>query len=219
METLSYEKIVAILSQAHCIDSKCELFGSSKHQYKLNPPISETVIRTIEENYHFTFPEDYFYFITKIANGGAGPDYGIMSFEDSLMAGAYDDFQEAYKCSLKTPFVPRRMILEEVEDYAFSKTGFKQKPDKFFVYEKEDDDICSTDGFFVLGTRGCQWDFGLIVSGERKGQVFETDNEGAYVFIARSFNAFYQEWLDWLADTENIKRELDKWRKLLAQRK
>lgn len=213
MAVLPYDKIVTILEQAHRIDSKCELFGASKHQYRLNPPINETVVREVEEKYDFQLPEDYLQFITGLANGGAGPAYGIMPFEESLMTGAYNDFQEAYKCSLKKPFIPRRMRLEEVESYAFSKTAYEQNPDNYFIYEKEGDDICGTDGFFVLGTHGCQWDFGLIISGERRGQVFDTDNEGAYAFADHSFSAFYQKWLDWLSDTENIQRELEKWRK------
>lgn len=219
MEALFYEKIATILEQVHRIDQKCELFGASKHQYKLNPPINETIVRAAEEKYNFKLPDDYFHFITKVANGGAGPDYGIMTFEDSLMAGAYDDFQEAYKCSLKKPFLPRRMMPDEVENYAFTKTAYEQNPERYFVYEKEKDDICITDGFLVLGTHGCQWDFGLIVSGERKGQVFDTDNQGAYAFAAHSFTAFYQEWLNWLLNTENIQRELEKWQKLLSRRK
>lgn len=218
MAALCYEKIVTILEQAHRIDRKCELFGASKHQYKLNPPLNAAVVRLVEEKYNFTLPEDYFQFITEIADGGAGPDYGIMSFEDSLMSGAYNDFQEAYKRSLKTPFVPRPMMLEEVESYSFSKDAYERNPDKFFIYEKEEDDICNTDGFWVLGTHGCQWDFGLVVSGERKGQVFTADNEGAYVFETYSFCEFYQRWLDWLSDIENVQKELKMWRELLKKR-
>ena len=60
MEELFYEKIVGILDQAHRIDRKCELFGASKHQYKLNPPINETVVRAVEERYNIRIPEDYF---------------------------------------------------------------------------------------------------------------------------------------------------------------
>lgn len=219
MTELCYEKIVTILEQAHRIDRKCVLFGASQHQYKLNPPVNEASVHLVEEKYDFKLPEDYFQFITKVANGGAGPDYGIMSFEDSLMTGKYKDFQDAYKCSLKKPFVPRRMMSEEVENYAFTKASYEQDPDKYFIYEKEEDDICNTDGFLVLGTHGCQWDFGLIVSGERRGQVFDTDNEGAYAFAAHSFHAYYQKWLDWLSDIENIQRELEKWHKLLEKKK
>lgn len=172
----------------------------------------------VEETYHFTFPEDYFRFITQAANGGAGPDYGIMPFEDSLMSGAYGDFQEAYKRSLETPFVPQPMMLEEVESCSFAKDAYVQNPDKFFIYEKEEDAVCGTDGFFVPGTHGCQWDFVLVVSGERKGQIFTADNEGAYLFKAYSFHEFYQEWLDWLSDTENVQKELTMWRERLGKR-
>ena len=160
----------------------------------------------------FVFPEDYVYFITKVANGGAGPDYGIMAFEDSLMTKVNYTYQEAYKSSLKNPFIPRQMRLEEVENYAFSKAAYEQNPGNFFINESEEDGIC--DGFLVLGTHGCQWDFGLIVSGERKGQVFDADNEGAYAFVAHSFSVFYQRWLDWISNPENIQRELEKWRKV-----
>jgi len=220
MATLHYEEIAAVLEQARRLDRNCELFGASKHQYRLEPPIDAAAVRAVEEQYGFALPEDYFRFITEIANGGAGPDYGVMSFDDSMMGSAYHDFREAYKHSLKNPFTPRRMKPEEVEtSFAFGKTAYEKDPERFFVYENDEDALCPTDGFLVLGTHGCQWDFGLIVSGERKGQVFDTDNEGGYAFSADSFTAFYQRWLDWLSNPENIQRELDKWRKLSSGRK
>lgn len=218
MDKLLKREIAAILEQARRIDPKCELFGASQHQYKLNPPVSEAAVRAAEEKFCFELPEDYVQFITKIANGGAGPDYGIMRFEESFMTGVRRDFQEAYRCSLKKPFIPRRMMREEVEDYAFPPNAYEENPDKYFVCRKEDDDICGTDGFFLLGTHGCQWDFGLIVSGKRRGQVFDTDNEGAYAFSAGSFYEFYRRWLDWLSSPENLRAELEKWRRLLSGR-
>ena len=218
MAALCYEKIVAILEQARRIDQKCQLFGASEHQYKLNPPLNAAGVRLVGETYHFTFPEDYFQFITQVADGGAEPDYGIMPFEASLRSEAYNDFQEAYKRSLKTPFVPRPMMPEDVERHSFSKDSYERNPDQFLICEKGEDDICGTDGFWVLGTHGCQWDFGLVVSGGRKGQVFTADNEGAYAFEAYSFHEFYQRWLDWLSDPENIRKELKKWCELLQKR-
>lgn len=217
MAALHYEKIAEILERAHRIDRKCELFGASGHQYKLNPPLEAAVVRSIEEAYQFTFPKDYFQFITQVANGGAGPDYGIMQFEDSLGRRAYEHYQEAYKRSLKTPFAPRPMSPEEARCCSFTWDSYEENPHKFFIYEKEDS-ICDTDGFFVLGTHGCQWDFGLAVSGEHKGQVFTKDNEGAFLLKAHSFSQFYQEWLDWLSDLDNIQRELDMWHERLGKR-
>lgn len=105
----------------------------------------------VEETYHFTFPEDYFQFITKAANGGAGPDYGIMPFEDSLMSGAYGDFQEAYKRSLETPFVPRPMMLEEVESCSFAKAAYVQNPDKFLSMRKRKTPFAAQTAFLSWG--------------------------------------------------------------------
>ena len=211
MAALRYEKVAEILERAHRIDRKCELFGASAHQYKLNPPIDEAIVRSAEEKYNFTLPKDYFQFITQIADGGAGPDYGIMSFEDSFMRRDHNRFHEAYQCSLGTPFAPRPMMPEDAESCSFNKDAYEENPYKFFIYRKEKDSLCDTDGFLVLGTHGCQWDFGLVVSGEHKGQVFTTDHENAYHLLAYSFYEFYKRWLDWLSDAENIQRQLNMW--------
>ncbi len=84
------------------------------------------------------------------------------------------------------------------------------------IYEKpEPYDLCDTDGFYVLGTHGCQWDFGLVISGDRRGQVFDTDNAGAYCFVSGSFEEFYQNWLAYISDMEKLKEDLEKWRRII----
>ena len=77
--------------------------------------------------------------------------------------------------------------------------------------------MCDTDGFFVLGTHGCQWDFGIVITGEMRGQIFDTDNEGGYGFVAHNFSEFYQEWLNWLSDKEQFQKDLEKWKKILKR--
>lgn len=74
------EEVERILDQARRMDSGLEMFGASKHQYKLNPPVNLPFVRAIEEEYRFRFPEDYVQFITEIGDGGAGPGYGLFSF-------------------------------------------------------------------------------------------------------------------------------------------
>lgn len=212
------EEVIKILRQAQCIDSKFEIFGASTHRYRLNPPIRASFVRRAEEKYGFVLPEDYFRFITEVGDGGAGPDYGIKPFVNMLMEGKSprsEKFREAYLYSLAKLFVPRQMMPDEVEDYAIATIeAYKRNPDRYFVYEKMDEnDLCGTDGFYILGTHGCQWDFGLVLSGEKRGQVFDTDNEGAYGFISGSFDEFYQNWLDYISDTKKICEELERWRK------
>lgn len=198
------EEIEQILDCARAVDKKFELFGSSTHKYKLNPPIQASFIREIEGKYGFTLPEDYFRFITEVGDGGAGPDYGIQSFTEFLKEH-------------KAPYRP--MASEEVEEFSFARQAYEENPDHFFVYEKEDEnELCDTDGYFTLGTHGCQWDFGLIITGDKRGQVFDYDNEGAYSFVANSFTEFYQKWLDRIADTKGLQKELEERRKRLGRR-
>lgn len=217
---LKREEILEILKQAKCIDSKFEIFGSAKHQYRLNPPLRASFVRRVEEKYGFVLPEDYFRFITEVGDGGAGPDYGIEPFANLLIEGKSpraEKFREAYTCSLAKLFVPRQMMPDEVEDYAIATIeAYKRNPDRYFIYEKADEnDLCNMDGFYILGTHGCQWDFGLALSGEKRGQVFDTDNEGAYGFVAESFSEFYQNWLDDISDTKKVREELERWRRQL----
>ena len=213
------EETLKILSQAQKVDKKFELFGSSTHKYKLNPPIQASFVRSIEEKYGFTLPEDYFRFITEVADGGAGPDYGIQSFTEFLTEGvdSYSKrYWEEYRYSLAKPFVPRTMVADEVEEFSIAtKEAYERNPNNYFIYEEDDETkFCDTAGFYTLGTHGCQWDFGLIITGDKRGQVFDTDNEGAYCFVANSFTEFYGKWLKGIADTEEVRRELEARREL-----
>ena len=50
-----------------------------------------------------------------------------------------------------------------------------------------------------------------------RGQIFDTDNEGGYGFVAHNFSEFYQEWLNWLSDKEQFQKDLEKWKKILKR--
>ncbi len=213
------ENVIEILNQAKKIDSKYKKFGASAHKYKLNPPIRASFVHNAEERYGFKLPEDYVWFITEIGDGGTGPDYGITPFAE-LLAKNKDPhtqrYMEEYRHSLAKPFMPRRMMADEVEDYAIARREvYEENPDRYYIFEQPDaNDLCDSDGFYILGTHGCQWDFGLIVAGEKYGQVIDTDHEGAYGFVSGSFKEFYQNWLDEISDAERLRKEIEEWRSL-----
>ena len=215
-------EIVEILKQARRIDFRCELFGTSKHKYQLNPPVSASFVRTLEEKYGFSLPDDYFQFITEIGDGGAGPGYGIEPFANLVKKSPNqyaEEYQKAYLSSLKNTFSPRSMLADELEEFAIAtKDDYEKNLDKYFVYEKTDEERCHLDGFYVLGTQGCQWDFGLVTTGEMCGKVLVTDNVGAYCLEANSFEDFYQNWLDKISDAKKLKKELKERRKLFRNR-
>ena len=74
------KEVERILEQARRMDPQLEMFGVADHQYRLGSPVDLAFVRTIEEAYHFRFPEDYVQFITEVGDGGAGPGYGLYPF-------------------------------------------------------------------------------------------------------------------------------------------
>lgn len=217
---LHREKITRILTQAHQIDTNCEMFGADHHQYRLNPPVPESFVREVEEACGFTLPKDYRRFITQVGDGGAGPDYGIHPFRDFWEWGCaqtHNIFAERdrqqFRLSLTRPFLPRPMLPEE---QAHSATGnpdhYARHPERYFIVDlPEDNSRWCTDGFLELGARGCQWDYGIALNGKQRGRVFTADNEGGYLWEAYSFEEFYRRWLEWLADTEGFRQALKQW--------
>lgn len=211
--------IEEILAGARKIDPDCEAFGAAKHRYRLRPPLAADFVRGVEERLGFQLPADYFRFITEVGDGGAGPGYGIDSFADLLKPGDTPlaaSFMTAYRQSLAVPFMLRPMRADEASGYLIaSPESYQKEPERYFVYTIPDEDSpCGTTGFLMLGTHGCEWDFGLITAGERFGQVFDIDNENGCAFAAKSFDDYYQRWLDWLADEEKLQAEVNRWRQL-----
>ncbi len=215
------EKVERILDKAREIDSGFELFGAEAHRYHLNPPVPEDFVRDVEEQCGFTLPEDYRRFITQVGDGGAGPDYGIAPFRDFWKYGYFqeDRFAEhhrrGWRRSLVRPFSIRPLLWEERDNCMCDPEVYEMHPEHFFVWEKPENEWetpWSTDGFFCLGDKGCGWGYGIVLNGEKRGQLFTTDHEGGFALEAYSFNEFYSRYLERLADTRALRKELEWWR-------
>ena len=63
-------------------DTHRNILGAFQHQYQLNPVVSLKEVQQFEEEYHVELPEEYIFFLTKVGNGGAGPDYGMYSLDE-----------------------------------------------------------------------------------------------------------------------------------------
>lgn len=216
------EEVERILKQARRMDPQMEMFGVSQHQYRLRPPVDLAFVRATEEKYCFQFPQDYVQFITQVGNGGAGPGYGLYSFqfpytEEKNSRDA--KMRDAYLCRLSQELRLLPMKPSELEQWSVSEEEYKQNPQKYFVCDAGsydwDNDVPY--GFFRLGTHGCALDYGLVTAGERYGQVFTSGIEGDFELEAGSFREFYQDWLAFLADTERFQSVLDMWRKVRSR--
>ena len=60
-----------------------KVFGADGHRWRWNPPLPETKVVSFEREHGIRLPEEYRSFITTIANGGAGPFYGIFRFGET----------------------------------------------------------------------------------------------------------------------------------------
>lgn len=85
------EYIKLLVKRAGEVDKTREVFGASKHQYKLNPVVSMDNIYRFESKHNIKLPEEYVFFVTMIGNGGAGPYYGLYTLENTIMHNEYPD--------------------------------------------------------------------------------------------------------------------------------
>ena len=69
--------------RANAIISKTSSLAN-RYSLEMNPPIATEKLIEIENQYSVEFPAEYRAFITTIANGGFGPNFGLLSIERSL---------------------------------------------------------------------------------------------------------------------------------------
>ncbi|MBD5129422.1 MAG: SMI1/KNR4 family protein [Ruminococcaceae bacterium] len=207
-------EVLKILETAAAIDGDFKVFGASKHKYRLNAPVSADFVRNAQEQYGFTLPEDYFRFITEIGDGGAGEDYGLYSFKEYITKN--NPGYEKERQGLKLPLEIRPMTDEDGKYSGLAPEFFKSNREKCFFdpHYYDDDNDGFSDGCLTLGTRGCQYDFVLALSGEHRGRVFDIDNEGGFVLIADSFEEFYSRWLDKISNVDRLKGQIEFWTNL-----
>lgn len=209
---MNREDVVKVLKAAAEIDKNFKLFGASSHKYRLNDPVSVDFVRAAEEKYAFALPDDYFRFITEIGDGGAGPDYGLYSFEEFITKDKYPANEEVRQ-SLRLPFEIRPMTAEDEASSILAEGFLEQNRERCFVDPRsEGDDFDPLPrGFLVIMTRGCQYDVGIALSGEHRGQVFDIGYEGDFILTANSFEEFYRQWLDKISDHEWLKGQIEFW--------
>ncbi|MCM1165978.1 MAG: SMI1/KNR4 family protein [Lachnospiraceae bacterium] len=210
---MNRDGVLKALETAARIDKDFVVFGAGKHKYRLNEPVSVDFVRAAEEKYGFSLPEDYFKFITEIGDGGAGVDYGLYSFAEYMEKNLpNNDYYARSRQSLGLPFEIEP--LTDVTDTPVAPEFFEKHPEKCFYDKRFDDEDHDglVGGFLVLGTRGCQYDFGMALSGEHRGRIFNTGNEGDLILLSESFGEFYGDWLGKISDEAWLKEQVGFWK-------
>lgn len=185
------ERVRRILEKLEQVrKQRISCFGSEAHGFQLNPPISEKELVQFETTHQIRLPEDYRCFLTLAGNGGAGPFYGLYKLEQ------WDDFLDW------SDDIPDRMIVNQScplrPDMSRTDDWRKQFPDVLSPYQ----------GTISIGTQGCTYLTGLIVTGQFAGRVvyLDVDDQAPYVIREPDFLAWYDRWLNELLGNYDMHR-------------
>jgi hypothetical protein len=173
-----------------------KLFGSKKHEYKLNNCLSEIEIQKFEKIYQIVLPLDYRNFINNIGNGGVGPAYGLYKLEDWNL-----EIEIKNDNFLKTKFPYLEKWNSEFKGNLEDENYMESK--EFEYWGKEYFDEKHLFGSIRICHYGCAVYYFLIVSGVEKGNIWVDDianDEGIYPLCSENknrynFTEWYNEWL------------------------
>ncbi|HOL10575.1 MAG TPA: SMI1/KNR4 family protein [Bacillota bacterium] len=173
------DRIREKLIKAKAKDDQLQTFGSNKHRYELNPPLSREAIAAFEAKNGITLPEEYQLFLTELGNGGAGPYYGIYQ----LKIDVYDPYL-AKHCRLH----PNLSDEEWAELIKFSEQDDWDDEEYNALFQ----------GMLEIGTQGCTYCMMLVISGENRGRIVycDMDLQKPFFTYEANFLDWYERWLD-----------------------
>jgi hypothetical protein len=168
-------------------DPNLTVFGAASHRYRIYPRLAEAEIAGFEQKHNVTLPEDYRRFLMEIANGGAGPYYGLQRLDAAVHKGS------------------DHLISRSWLHHAAWNLNYRQFPtveEYNEVYHSDE----QTQGALYLSHMGCGHEVLLVVAGEESGTVWE-DYRGSDEGIVPvqhgtdpaervSFSGWYEMWLD-----------------------
>ena len=195
------------LGELKSLDSELKIFGANGHRYRLNPPLTASKVAAVEKKYAMRLPEDYRRFILEVANGGAGPYYGVFKLGQQDDVYGYRSWEGGFLLGDPSkPFAHRKA-------WNLSEELWAQEPDVEGMSEDEEEKALEKwdarlekeywnpkimDGAIPICHIGCalrQW---LIVTGPEAGRVWQddrADNAGLRP-LDRTFAEWYMGWLD-----------------------
>ena len=86
-----WAEILDKLDRLRALDRRFQAFGAETHRYALRPRASESTVAAAERKLGVSLPDDLRRFYTEVADGGAGPHYGLLpaaSLRNPLKAAA-----------------------------------------------------------------------------------------------------------------------------------
>lgn len=158
-------------------DPERRRFGSAHHGYRLRPPLPAAAIRSFERRYGVELPDSYRRFVETVADGGAGPHYGVLGLTEEVdeEEALYDLREESLTAGfLATPFPHTRARPGP------GRGGSADYP---------------VTGTLVVGEQGCGTFSRLVVTGSCAGRVWTDDPVWGGLTPGPDFGDWYAAWL------------------------
>ena len=171
----------------------------------MNPVLEEAKVAKIEAENHITFPADYRTFITQIANGCVGPDYGLRSLKEATEDLMWKD----WTIDLSTPFpYTEHWNEEEWLNSIDWDGGERPTPEELEAYM----DTKRISGCLQICHIGHGASYLLVVNGKEKGYIW-LDSRQDYGGLSPEFNEkgekltfemWYTDWLNKVVAPEKV---------------
>ncbi|MET8808887.1 SMI1/KNR4 family protein [Streptomyces sp. NPDC004546] len=158
-------------------DPEHRRFGAAHHGYRFHPPLAEEAIRSFEQIHGVTLPVSYRGFLSAVAGGGAGPDYGLLRLAEEV-----DDEEALHD------------LRAECLHVGFLATPFPHTTDWPGPGRGGNADY-SVAGTLVLGETGCGTFSRLVITGSNVGQVWLDDRSWGGLTPGPDFRDWYTAWL------------------------
>jgi hypothetical protein len=181
--------------------------GAEAHGFELNPPLSDSEVRSFEAKHHIRLPEDYRGFLINLGNGGAGPYYGVFKLgemDDAFDSQAWQE-DDGFVGVLSKPF-PHIAAWNDL-------TGKPEETDDDAEYERALDTFDqhywnpnNVNGAIPICHEGCALRDWLVVSGSEAGHIWHdarVDRAGLYpISIGQKKRITFLDWyVDWLNES------------------
>lgn len=164
-------------------DKNFDVFGSKKHQYNLNKPLSSEEIELFEIINNIKIPFEYRMFLSTLGNGGAGPYYGIYGL-DLHKKDKY--LSEPCKICPSLSDWDWQSITSFRDDNSITDNEYDKSYESLFQ------------GMLPIGTQGSTYNMMLIVNGDYYGRIVYADEDLQKPFFTyeSNFLDWYERWLE-----------------------
>lgn len=183
-------------------DPQRQLFGALMHRYRLDFPVSVSALGRLEQDLGCQLPADYREFLL-LADGGAGPYYGIFSLQASLdrVREATGSLDVLAKESPLTATIDFGVLCGKPAEWNAHVARLAEDPQYAAAWDQQQAVYSSppwNHGLLPIADYGCGDVFCLVLRGPRRGSVWvdSLDSCSGLFDLGVDFATFYGRWLE-----------------------